>query len=147
MIYQDFLAEKLIAQLKEMEYTFPSDLARVMQEALEREDTTFAKSHFDVNICTQISSAAENVPYCGDSGTIMYYAIIGEKVLDKIEGGFAGFTSTIKEAVKKGTVEVPLRANAVDPLTGFNPNTNVGKGVPNIEYKIRPGARPLSRWR
>jgi len=48
---------------------------------------------------------------------------------------------SIVEAVRRATVDVPLRPNTVHPFTGENPGNNVGEHVPYISWEIVDGDR------
>jgi fumarate hydratase subunit alpha len=42
----------------------------------------------------------------------------------------------IRRGVERATEEVPLRPNAVDPITRKNPGNNVGEHMPSITYEL-----------
>jgi fumarate hydratase subunit alpha len=48
---------------------------------------------------------------------------------------------SIMEGVRKATREIPLRPNAVDPLTGKNSGDNIGAHVPFIQWDLVDGDR------
>ncbi|MBS7635061.1 fumarate hydratase, partial [Candidatus Bathyarchaeota archaeon] len=87
------------------------------------------------NILENIRLAEEmNVPLCQDTGTIVFYVRAGVnfRVLDKVE-------SALLRAVRRATLEMPLRPNAVDPFTNKNSGDNTGRRIPYINWEISDG--------
>ena len=64
----------------------------------------------------------------------IFYVALGTEA--KVQGDLE---EAIKNAVVRATKEVPLRPNVVHPLTRENPGTNVGEGMPYINYSLLPG--------
>jgi len=69
-------------------------------------------------------------PICQDTGTHIFILRgsnipLSEKLL-----------KILREAVAEATLEIPLRPNAVDPVTNKNTGTGVGRGIPDIEFEI-----------
>jgi fumarate hydratase subunit alpha len=71
---------------------------------------------------------------CQDTGIMIFFAELGEE----FQPGF-DLEAAIWEAVVRATVEIPLRPNAVDPLTRKNSGDNTGIGIPDIHWKLVPG--------
>ncbi len=75
-----------------------------------------------------------SIPMCQDTGIQTFLVRVG--------AGFPGLSSlksTITEAVRRATTEVPLRPNTVHPFTGKNPGDNVGYHVPYISWELVDG--------
>jgi fumarate hydratase class I len=71
---------------------------------------------------------AEGRPLCQDTGVPIFFVTAAKG------SSCAGMTATLREAVRRATREVPLRANAVDPVTGRNSGDGVGDGLPVVYY-------------
>ena len=74
------------------------------------------------------------VPMCQDTGIMIFFAELGTE----FQPGF-DLEAAIREAVILATAEIPLRPNAVDPLTRKNSGNNTGAGIPDIHWKLVPG--------
>ena len=59
----------------------------------------------------------------------------GPRLLRHRKGQSTSFNEGIRRGVVRATREIPLRPNAVHPLTRENPGTNVGDGLPRIVYR------------
>lgn len=65
-------------------------------------------------------------PMCQDTGIPVFY----------VSGKFdSSVGEKIAEGVRRATKEIPLRPNAVDPLTRENSGDNLGEGMPIIHYR------------
>ena len=137
MIEKEVIVEHLVSLWKKIEYELPPDVVQALKNALDKEETAFAKAYFKGNLERLEYAKRNKVPFDADTGRPNYYVLFGEEVLRKI-GGFRGLVNALTEAVLRATKEVPLRPNVEDPLTGFNPSTNVGGSFPNINYRIVP---------
>ena len=67
-------------------------------------------------------------PICQDTGTPIFY-VSSPPGLDRDE-----IIEDILSALRQSTLDVPLRPNAVDPLTGCNSNDNTGVNIPVIHF-------------
>ena len=65
------------------------------------------------------------LPMCQDTGIPVFY------VKGKFDSSIAG---SIAKGVERATETIPLRPNAVDPLTRENSGNNLGPGMPIIHY-------------
>jgi fumarate hydratase subunit alpha len=106
--------------------TLPDDVREALREA-EREETSEVAR-------TQLRTILENVeaaerlslPMCQDTGMPIFF--VSGKCLPNLEEG-------IRRGVNRATSEVPLRPNAVHPISRHNPGDNIGKHVPIIHYE------------
>jgi tartrate/fumarate subfamily iron-sulfur-dependent hydro-lyase alpha chain len=138
VIEKEVLIDHLVSLWKKIEYDLPPDVVQALKNAWEKEETEFAKATFKLNLERLEYAKRNKVPFDGDTGRMNYYVLFSEEVLGEIRGGFRGLVEALNEAVLRATEEVPLRPNAEDPLTGFNPSTNVGGSFPNLNYRIVP---------
>jgi L(+)-tartrate dehydratase alpha subunit len=76
-----------------------------------------------------------NRPCCQDTGIIQYFVQVGSRfpLIDKLE-------ASLCEAVKRATVDAPLRPNVVEVFDERNTGNNVGTGIPWIDWEIIPGS-------
>lgn len=112
----------------------PMDVKDALQRAYSEERHEIGRLQLE-NMLENIRLAEElNVPLCQDTGTIIFYVRVGVKfrVLDKVE-------SALLRAVRRATLEVPLRPNAVDPFTNKNSGDNTGRHIPYVNWEISDG--------
>ncbi len=112
----------------------PSDVKEALQRAYEEETSEAGKVNLKA-ILTNIEFAEKmNTPICQDTGTIIFYVKAGAqaKGLEKVE-------AALRSATKRATKEVPLRPNAVDPITRKNSGDNTGRLIPFIHWEITDG--------
>ncbi|MBS7636429.1 fumarate hydratase [Candidatus Bathyarchaeota archaeon] len=120
--------------LKQAVIYLPEDVKEALKKAYAEETSETGK--------TQLKAILDNIelaekymaPVCQDTGTIIFYVQAGAKVknLDKIE-------EALVKATRRATKEIPLRPNAVDPLTQKNSGDNTGRFIPYINWEIVPG--------
>ena len=113
--------------------TLPSDVKEALKRAYEVEEGV-GKIQLK-NILDNIELAEKKqVPICQDTGTIYFYVKAGGrfKGLEKIRGALI-------KGVRRATVEIPLRPNAVNPLTQENSGDNTGFHIPHIYWEVVEG--------
>ena len=112
----------------------PRDVKEALQRAYENEDHPVGKLQLK-NILENIRLAEEsNVPLCQDTGVISFYLKAGSnfKGLGRIE-------EVLRRAVRKSTMEIPLRPNSVDFFTNVNSGDNTGRYIPYVNWEIFDG--------
>ena len=110
------------------------DVVEVIRNAYEREDNEVARRNLEA-ILRNIDSAGKlKVPMCQDTGIPVVFVEIGRELCLDFD-----FKQAIIDGVIKATKEIPLRPNAVHPLTRKNPGTNVGLHVPQINIDFAEG--------
>lgn len=103
----------------------PSDVKKALKNAYKKEKG-IAKTNMKT-ILENISIAEKTkTPICQDTGILIFYV---KNPVKNIEKG-------IIEGVKKATKIIPLRPNAVHPLTRKNTSNNVGRKIPYINYEF-----------
>ncbi|RLI30693.1 fumarate hydratase, partial [Candidatus Bathyarchaeota archaeon] len=106
----------------------PDEVKNALKAAYEAEETSTAKTELK-NILDNIEAAEKlQKPMCQDTGLVSFYIKSRE-----IEN-FLEVTEALKKATIKATEQVPLRPNAVHPLTRKNTGNNVGEHIPNINW-------------
>ncbi|MBO5118386.1 fumarate hydratase, partial [Methanocorpusculum sp.] len=87
------------------------------------------------NIFANLKIAKErDVPICQDTGLIVLYITLPPEIPYSAE-----LFEAAEEGVRRATVSVPLRPNAVNPLSRKNSGDNCGEGMPAIH--IQPGEK------
>lgn len=117
---------------RDAEIILPPDVEGALKKAAKAETNSVAKGEL-YNILTNLEKAKElHVPICQDTGVPVVYITLPPNV---------PFTNKIYEAVSEGvrlaTKSIPLRPNAVDPITRHNSGDNTGTGIPPVH--ILPG--------
>jgi len=131
MIYNEQfinIIEKLIALTA---VRLSDDVMQRLEQLRENEDSPLQKTIYD-NYLLNLKMADELTrPCCQDTGLLQFYIKTGTSFpyLDVTSG-------LIKEAVKRATVSVPLRPNAVDFFENKNTNDNTGERCPWIHWEI-----------
>ncbi|MBN1431411.1 MAG: fumarate hydratase [Methanomicrobiaceae archaeon] len=124
-------AEKAI---REAEIKLPVDFIRAFEKTMARETREIAKSEYS-NIVENIRQAEKlGLPLCQDTGLHIFYVTIPPEV-PFTEDIFLG----IRDGVERATESIPLRPNAVDPLTRHNTGNNLGIETPSIH--VSPGKK------
>ncbi len=113
----------------------PEDVKRAIKRAYESEDSELARIQLRVILDNIRLAERERKPICQDTGVMIFYVDVGaEFPLKDIN-----LERILSDAVQESTREIPLRPNAVDPLTRSNPGTNVGPSIPYINWNVIPG--------
>lgn len=129
MITEETIKNTVVELLKRAVTKLPPDIEDALNAAYQKETSDVAKMQLKA-ILDNISLAQETVtPMCQDTGIHIFYVTVG-----KVETG--NIEKAIREGVEKATETVPLRPNAVHPLTRKNPGTNVGENMPYINYEL-----------
>lgn len=113
--------------------SLPPDVEAALKSAYEAEvDGSNAKESLGI-ILENITLARQTPrPICQDTGIPVFYVRL-PKGLGRME-----FASVVVDATRLATAKVPLRANAVDPLTELNSGDNTGMGFPIIYFEESP---------
>ncbi|MBN1134620.1 MAG: fumarate hydratase [Methanosarcinaceae archaeon] len=128
------VVEATIDILKKAETKLPDDVINALNRAEVRESNPVAKAQLKA-ILQNIKIAKDNsVPICQDTGVLIFYVEIGcDLSLD------FNLEDAITEGVRRATETIPLRPNAVHPLTRKNSGDNTGIGLPDIKYELVEG--------
>jgi len=129
LITEDRVKEVTIELLRKTVTRIPGDVVRELEAALENETEEVPKMQLKA-ILDNIGLAVETTtPVCQDTGVTIFYVSLPCTVDFDVE-------KAITEAVRTATKEIPLRPNAVHPLTRKNPGDNVGRRMPFVNFKV-----------
>lgn len=120
--------------LRKAEIELPDDVENALRKAEAREENEVARSQLQAILKNIEIAKNHGVPMCQDTGIMIFFAELGTE----FQPGF-DLEAAIREAVALATRKIPLRPNAVDPLTRKNSGDNTGAGIPDIHWKLIPG--------
>jgi fumarate hydratase subunit alpha len=122
--------------IRKAQTCLPSDVIAALERAYEKEESETARSQLGAILKNIEIAGGKSVPMCQDTGILVFFIEIGRSlILDfDLEGA-------IIEGVRRATVEVPLRPNAVSPLSRKNSGDNTGNGLPDINYTFVEGKK------
>ncbi len=113
----------------------PEDVVKALLIALEKEEG-IARTCLQA-ILDNIEYAKKNSkPLCQDTGLPVFYVKIGSRAKTDL----GAIEEAIRQGVRDATGKVPLRPNAVHPLTRKNSGDNTGTGMPVVEFELLGGA-------
>lgn len=129
MITEKVIRETVVELLRKAVTKLPADIEKALKEGYAREETSVAKMQMKAILDNMKLAEETNTPMCQDTGIPLFYVTLGKPQTMEIE-------KAIIEGVKTATDKIPLRPNAVHPLTRENPGNNVGARIPYINYKV-----------
>lgn len=133
MISKSIIKDVTVELLKNAVTTLPKDIKEGLNRAYEIEEGNIAKMQLK-NILDNINLAESSLlPMCQDTGIHVFYVTYGETLPDDVE---KNVEDAINEGVKEGTKVIPLRPNAVHPITRENPGDNTGLRMPYINHRF-----------
>ena len=132
------LSEKVYLAVKDLvrkvQTTLPDDVKRAILSLRDLNLPEHVKVVVDAMIRNVELAEREQIPICQDTGTHIFYVKLGDEFPLRSE-----ITRILTLAVQDATREIPLRPNAVDPVTNRNTGTGVGPGIPLIDIELVPG--------
>ncbi len=120
--------------IREAETCLPSDVITAIEEAYEHEGSETSRAQLAAILENIELAKKRSVPMCQDTGIMVFFVEIGRSLI-------LGFDleGAIVEGVRRATTQVPLRPNAVSPLSRQNSGDNTGAGLPDINYSFVEG--------
>ncbi|MBU7047541.1 MAG: fumarate hydratase [Theionarchaea archaeon] len=129
MIDEETITNTVVELLRKAVTKLPPDIEAALNTAYQKETSEVAKMQFKA-ILDNIKLAEETTtPMCQDTGIHIFYVTLGNVKTGNME-------KAIRTGVERATAEVPLRPNAVHPITRKNPGTNLGEKMPYINYDV-----------
>lgn len=135
MITEKKITEAVVELIRIAETDLPKDVEFALRKAYIAEKKKIARIQLK-SILGNIKFARKNsIPLCQDTGLINFYVRIGSRA----DVDLRIINNSLINGVKIATREIPLRPNAVHPLTRVNSKDNTGIRIPNIGIEILPG--------
>lgn len=129
MISKELIVDTTVELLRQAETRLPSDVKKALEDGYNRETDEVPKAQLKA-ILDNVALAEENsLPMCQDTGIPIFFVDLGNIEVASVQ-------EAIVEGVKEGTKAIPLRPNAVHPITRKNPGTNVGESMPYINCHL-----------
>ncbi len=124
---RDRVVQATVRALQRAETSLPDWVLLRIQEAADRESLPLARQHLQFMLENVAVATAKGLPLCQDTGLTIFHVKIGRDLsLD------FSLSEAIAEGVRIATDKIPLRPNAVDPLTRKNSKDNTGPGMPDV---------------
>jgi fumarate hydratase subunit alpha len=105
------------------------DVVNELKNAMKNETEEVPRMQLKAILDNLELAEKTTTPLCQDTGVTIFYVNLPRCLNVDVEKG-------IIEGVRTATKEVPLRPNAVHPLTRKNPGDNVGRKMPYVNFKV-----------
>jgi fumarate hydratase subunit alpha len=127
------IEEGIITLIKKAETELPQDVVMALEHAYKVEEG-IAKIQIETILKNIALAKKSGRPMCQDTGVQTFFVKVGvdSPFIERLK-------SLIIDAVKKATIEIPLRPNTVDPFTGKNHGDNTGEYIPSITWDLCEG--------
>ncbi|MCL7415096.1 MAG: fumarate hydratase [ANME-2 cluster archaeon] len=128
------VADAVEGIIRQAETGLTQDVIVALERARDSETETLAVAQLDA-ILENISIADNRtIPMCQDTGILVFFVEIGRDICIDLD-----LDGAIRQGVRQATKSIPLRPNAVEPLTRHNSGDNTGDGLPDINYSFVDG--------
>ena len=116
----------------------PDDVLVRLKEMQSNETEQRALAVYDCIFKNLEKAISLDRPICQDTGVVQFFVKVGTNfpLINDLE-------SCLRKAVEIATEKAPLRHNAVETFIEKNTGTNLGTGVPYIEYDLIPNSDKL----
>ncbi len=123
------IVQVLVEFIRRVETRLPSDVKAALTNLYNHEDGVLPKKMYETIILNINEAERKSIPLCQDTGSLMFFIKAGIKspFLDMLD-------KYIIEAVRIATKSIPLRPNAIDPISNRNSGDNTGKYMPWIHW-------------
>ena len=129
MVSEADVQNVVVELLRKTVVQLPKDVEAALRKAYDNETDEVPKMQLKAILDNIELAKKTTTPMCQDTGiTVFYVTLPRECKVDVAKG--------IIDGVREATKEVPLRPNAVHPLTRKNPGDNVGERMPYINWKV-----------
>ncbi len=130
--YED-VVESVIDLLVQSETQLPDEVVAALTDAQRNETKPIAKAQIETILQNIKLASEQSVPICQDTGILIFFVEIGRECALDFD-----INDAIRTGVTKATETIPLRPNAVHPVTR-EPSGNVGIGLPDITIDVVKG--------
>lgn len=129
MISNELIKDTTVELLRFAVTQLPVDVKKALEDAYSIEEDEVPKAQLKAILDNVALAEKDSLPMCQDTGVPIFFVNVG-----KVETG--DIQEAIIEGVKEGTKGIPLRPNAVHPITRKNPGDNVGERMPYMNYRF-----------
>ena len=129
------VVEATVMALRRAETTLPDWVIKRLEEAGRQESNPLARSHLQFMLENVKIAGEEGLPLCQDTGLPIFRVEMGRDLAIGFD-----LPAAIAEGVRVATNQIPLRPNAVDPLTRQNSGDNTGPGIPDVIVDLVEGS-------
>jgi fumarate hydratase subunit alpha len=129
MVTENDVQDAVVELLRKTVVKLPADIDEALRRAFDAETDEVPKMQMKAILDNIDMAEKGNTPMCQDTGVTIFYVTLPKSCTADVEKG-------IIEGVRRATKEVPLRPNAVHPITRKNPGDNVGLRMPYINWKV-----------
>jgi fumarate hydratase subunit alpha len=129
MVTEADIQNAVVELLRKTVVKLPADVEQAIRKAYAAETDEVPRMQLKAIVDNIELAEKMNTPMCQDTGVTIFYVTLPRDCHANVEKG-------IVEGVRKATKEVPLRPNAVHPITRKNPGDNVGERMPYINWKF-----------
>jgi len=129
MVTENDVQDAVVELLRKTVVRLPADVDEALRRAFDAETDEVPKMQMKAILDNIDMAEKGNTPMCQDTGVTIFYVTLPKSCTADVEKG-------IIEGVRRATKEVPLRPNAVHPITRKNPGDNVGLRMPYINWKV-----------
>jgi len=129
MVTETDIQNATVELLRKTVVKLPADVEEAIRKAYAAETDEVPKMQLKAIVDNIDMAMKGNTPMCQDTGVTIFYVTVPKDCKVDIAKG-------ITDGVRKATKEVPLRPNAVHPVTRKNPGDNVGEKHPYINWKL-----------
>lgn len=124
----DSVIEDTVVELLRLAVTkLPADVEAVLKRIFEEETAPASRMQMKAILENLRLAEETGTPLCQDTGIHVFFVKLGAECGD--------IEKLIRKGVERATREVPLRPNAVHPISRKNPGTNLGVHMPYIYYE------------
>jgi len=129
MISEKLVKDVTVELLRKTVTRMTDDVVNELKNAMKNETEEVPRMQLKAILDNLELAEKTTTPLCQDTGVTIFYVNLPRCLNVDVENG-------IIEGVRTATKEVPLRPNAVHPLTRKNPGDNVGRKMPYVNFKI-----------
>jgi len=113
--------------LGQAETSLPEWVLQSIEAAARQETNPVARSHLEFMLENVRIAGDVKLPLCQDTGLPIFHLEVGRDLMLDFD-----LYEAVAEGVRIATEQIPLRPNAVDPITRQNSGDNTGPGMPDL---------------
>ena len=136
MAISDSLFERVVLELCRLSAVeLPAPVLEKLRSMYAEETNPIAKRQFEAILKNCEIAKEKRIAICQDNGLHEIFLEFGQRV--QMDGDFE---AAAKRALSAATKEIPLRENAIHPLSKKNSGTNVEVHIPTMHWSPLPDA-------